>query len=109
MLKMYCDLCGKPLDPDKSRNFKIKELNASWHEFWWQQIDAHVECVEKLLNSVKKEQEVKEQISDAIHETAKQFRQTIVRCRDCKKRNQHHECEYGYHSDNWFCADGEKS
>ena len=32
----------------------------------------------------------------------------VVRCKDCKKRNQHHECEYGYHSDNWFCADGEK-
>lgn len=56
-----------------------------------------------------KEQEMKEQISDAIHETAKQFRQTIVRCKECKKRNQHHECEYGYHSDDWFCADGERS
>ena len=30
-----------------------------------------------------KEQEAKEQISDAIHETAKQFRQTIVWCKDC--------------------------
>jgi len=32
----------------------------------------------------------------------------LIRCRDCKKRNQHHECEYGYHSDDWFCADGER-
>lgn len=32
----------------------------------------------------------------------------VIRCKDCKKRNQHHECEYGYHSDNWFCADGEQ-
>lgn len=32
----------------------------------------------------------------------------LTRCKDCKKRNQHHECEYGYHSDDWFCADGEQ-
>lgn len=31
----------------------------------------------------------------------------VVRCKNCKKRNQHHECEYGFHSDDWFCADGE--
>ena len=31
----------------------------------------------------------------------------LIRCKDCKKRNQHHECEYGYHSDDWFCADGD--
>ena len=32
--------------------------------------------------------------------------ENVVRCKDCKKRNQHHECEYWYHSDDWFCADG---
>lgn len=32
----------------------------------------------------------------------------LVRCKDCQKRNQHHECAYGYHSDDWFCADGER-
>jgi len=57
MLKMYCDLCGKPLSDNESRNFKIKELKASWDEHWWQRIDAHVECVEKLLDSVKKNNE----------------------------------------------------
>ena len=62
-----------------------------------------------------KEQEAKEQISDAIHETAKQFRQTIVRCKDCDNR----ECDgragtivcgiTGFsHSRLWFCADGER-
>lgn len=35
--------------------------------------------------------------------------ETIIRCKDCKKRNQHHECEYGYHSDDWFCADGKRN
>ena len=53
-----------------------------------------------------KEQEVKEQISDAIHETAKQFRQTIVRCKDCKRYYAN-----GGNCDqvlaDWFCADGE--
>ncbi len=34
-------------------------------------------------NCPLKEYEAKTQISDAIHETAKQFRQTIVRCKDC--------------------------
>ena len=32
----------------------------------------------------------------------------VIRCKDCKKRSQHHECEYGYHSDDWYCADGER-
>ena len=34
----------------------------------------------------------------------------LVRCKDCEKRNQHKECMegYGYHSDDWFCADGVK-
>ena len=54
MLKMYCDLCGKPLDSDKSRNFKIKELKVSWHESWWQRMDAHDECIKKLFDSKKK-------------------------------------------------------
>ena len=62
-----------------------------------------------------KEQDAKEQISDDIHETAKQFRQTIVRCKDCK----YVECEgvegflvcdlSGFsHSPEFFCADGER-
>jgi hypothetical protein len=78
-----------------------------------------------------KEQEVTEQISDAIHETAKQFRQTIVRCKDCKHRpikpNDYENgfdlefpdnkcpCQNGddgwyswYPADNWYCAEGER-
>ena len=33
------------------------------------------------------------------------------RCKDCRKRNQHKECKegYGYHSDDWFCADFDPS
>ena len=58
MLKMYCDLCGKPLsDGNESRNFKIKEFKVSWYEFRWQRIDAHDECVKKLFDSVKKNNE----------------------------------------------------
>ena len=53
MLKRFCDLCGKPMDSD-SRTFKIKELKVSWHEFWWERIDAHDECIKKLFDSKKK-------------------------------------------------------
>ena len=50
-----CDLCGKPLkDGLSSARFKVKKLNASWDEHWWQKIDVHEECVQKLLNGVHK-------------------------------------------------------
>ena len=66
-----------------------------------------------------KEQEVKEQISDAIHETAKQFRQTIVRCKECRYSEhdpeiEHLRCQHPVglsgmtHGADWFCADGER-
>lgn len=59
-----------------------------------------------------KEQEVIEQISDAIHETAKQFRQTIVRCNHCKHYRKS-TCSAGAGMafptpGDWFCADGER-
>lgn len=66
-----------------------------------------------------KEKEVKEQISDAIHETAKQFRQTIVRCKECRysehdPETNHLRCQHPFglsgmtHGADWFCADGER-
>jgi len=84
-------------------------------------VDCHIPVV-TVQNAVDllKEQEIKGQISDAIHETAKQFRQTIVRCKDCKHGekvptfkcypdvtwcNQHSTS----HNDDWFCADGEQA
>jgi translation initiation factor 2 beta subunit (eIF-2beta)/eIF-5 len=53
----------------------------------------------------------KQHISDAIHETAKQFRRQIVMCKDCKKRETMY-CPFywrykGTKYDDWFCADGE--
>ena len=80
-----------------------------------------------------KEQEDNDMISDAIHETAKQFRRTIVRCKDCKHRPELKlysdrqgnytavefpdgskcpcQCEDFFYSwypkDDWFCANGE--
>lgn len=72
------------------------------------------EMVEELL----KEQEAKEQLSDAVHETAKQFRQTIVRCKDCKwwheskTNNGFGDCGQAngitLKPSDWFCADGER-
>ena len=56
-----------------------------------------------------KEQDAKEHISDDIHETAKQFRQTIVRCKDCR----HYEnCEVNdllLNHENGYCSDGERN
>lgn len=74
----------------------------------------HIDAINDAL-AILKEQDAKEQISDAIHETAKQFRQTIVRCKDCK----YVECEgvegflvcdlSGFsHSPEFFCADGDR-
>ena len=76
-----------------------------------------LECERNLRNDalvLLKEQEVKEQLSDAVHETAKQFRRTIVRCKDCKYWKQiiydtpkWMPCMSVQTSGNWFCADGE--
>lgn len=65
-----------------------------------------------------KEQEAKEQLSDAVHETAKQFRQTIVRCKDCRNAIVYDGNEVvcthidsngnDRHTADWFCADGER-
>jgi hypothetical protein len=83
----------------------------------------YVDCVRTdLLQTVVgllKEQEVTEQISDAIHETAKQFRQTIVRCKDCQHcyfASNRIPCEQSLTcaktgrniTPDWFCADGRK-
>lgn len=76
----------------------------------------------KAVLALLKEQEVTEQISDAIHETAKQFRQTIVRCKDCQYAEQtmfddEYCCYYDeenesgckrLHKGNFFCADGKQ-
>ncbi len=63
MLKKFCDLCGKPIDSD-SQTFKIKELKVSWNEFWWEQIDAHNECIKKLFDSKKKNNDALSELED---------------------------------------------
>lgn len=50
-LVAICDLCGRPLSADEARVFKIKELKISWHERGWENIDAHNECIRKLLQA----------------------------------------------------------
>ena len=50
---VICDLCGKPLDiHSNGRWFKIKDYQ--FHAFMWEwtRIDAHDECVKRLLNAV---------------------------------------------------------
>ena len=72
----------------------------------------HIDVINDAL-AMLKEQDAKEQISDDIHETAKQFRQTIVRCKDCKNlgyTNSHWFCKWLNRcvEEDWFCADGEQ-
>lgn len=45
-----CDLCGKPLQ-EVGREYRIKRRWYSWHENGWEPIEAHDECVRKLLNA----------------------------------------------------------
>lgn len=40
-----CDLCGRALRREELRHFKVKELKFCS----WTRIDAHDECVKKLL------------------------------------------------------------
>ena len=72
----------------------------------------HIDVINDAI-ALLKEQDAKEQISDAIHETAKQFRQTIVRCKDCKDGEPGAcgdgvDCDGVWHEEDWFCADGER-
>ena len=75
----------------------------------------HIDAINDAI-ALLKEQETKEQLSDAAHETAKQFRQTIVRCKDCTWWGTDRMCENsdspcfqnGCTHGNWFCADGER-
>ena len=61
-----------------------------------------------------KEQGEKEQISDAIHETAKPFRRQIVMCKDCRfypngdGSTTWLPCREIITPPGWFCADGER-
>ena len=90
----------------------IEELKRTEQFLTEYGFDGHIQQVHDAIELLK-EQEAKEQISDAIHETAKQFRQTIVRCKDCKNlgyTNSHWFCKWLNRcvDEDWFCADGEK-
>lgn len=55
-----CDLCGKPMcEPGKT--YRIKERWVSWYESGWATIEAHDECVERLLNALDDKREAKEE------------------------------------------------
>ena len=65
------------------------------------------ETLSRMIDELLKEQEAKEQISDAIHETAKQFRRTIVRCKDCRFDSKCKDRPLRALNDpDWYCAGG---
>lgn len=61
MIKMayikICDLCGKPIQGEPQKNYKIKERWSSWWESGWVPIDAHEECVKKLFDAARNKTE----------------------------------------------------
>ena len=55
---IICDLCGKPLDiHGNGRRFKIKDYQFHMFVWEWTLIDAHDECVKRLLNAVAEKKE----------------------------------------------------
>lgn len=50
MYQLICDLCGEPIKY-VGRMFKIKELKSFGPEWHWVKLDAHNECVKKILNA----------------------------------------------------------
>ena len=97
--------------PDREK--VIKDLDELYRLIYQSNVDGEILGSLHDAIALLKEQEAKEQISDAIHETAKQFRQAIVRCKDCKHGEPGAcgdgvDCDGVWHNDDWFCADGEK-
>lgn len=64
MYIVICDLCGKPINPlgYKRATYKIKRAwrSSSLHEGGWAVIDAHDECVKKLLDACDARREAEE-------------------------------------------------
>ena len=67
----------------------------------------------------RKEWEIKNSISDAAHETAKQSQRQIILCKDCKygvkclPDSSNYSCTKAFgektpHSYDWYCADGKR-
>ena len=109
--------------PDRENVIKtLEKIKAQTKEIGLDKAVLAHKFMDEIIELLK-EQEAKEQISDAIHETAKQFRQTIVRCKDCgfgeackNGRDEpgvmcynSHSASHGWvHEPDWFCADGER-
>lgn len=54
-----CDLCGKPMS-EIGKTYRIKERWYSFHENGWTTIEAHDECVKRLLNALDDQREAEE-------------------------------------------------
>lgn len=53
-----CDLCGKPMSLDNQGGYyKIKKHWTSWWEHGWVRIEAHDECVKRLLGALDDKRE----------------------------------------------------
>lgn len=57
--KAFCDLCGKQIQGDEARQFKIRERTFSFHESWWTKLEAHDQCVQAVISAYKAQKEAK--------------------------------------------------
>lgn len=55
--KVFCDLCGKQIQGDNARQFKIRERHYSFHESWWMKLDTHDQCVQAVISAYRAQKE----------------------------------------------------
>lgn len=55
MTKTYCDICGQEITSYKDVSvFKLKKLEASFGEAWWDRLTVHSTCWRNLCKMITK-------------------------------------------------------
>lgn len=58
MIKICCDLCGKPIESSAKSSYKIRREWFGWPaDHGWERIDVHDECVRVLFDAVHNKKE----------------------------------------------------
>ena len=55
MNKTFCDICGRDIQESSASRYKIKKLEHSFHESWWERLDVHDKCWRDLAMIIKKQ------------------------------------------------------
>lgn len=63
MKQIICDICGKPiLESELNKKYRIQECvwcSTSFNTVW-QEVDAHLYCMEEFMDLIRKKQKNKE-------------------------------------------------